>query len=400
MNSHPSFWSDPQYSPRPPHEGTETTDILIIGGGITGVSAALSLAEAGHPPVLLEKERLASGASGRNAGFLIAGTAEYYHRVRESLGRHRASMLWRHADESHEIIREWSGSYDFTCGYERTGSLVLAGSDSEFREIREAVRSLNADGFDAELVSSGELHEWGTAPETFAGGYFVSSDGVVNPAALVRELAMAAERRGARISEDTEVLDLSETTDGSVRAVTHGGTVEAQIALVTTNAYLPQLNILDGIIFPVRGQMLATEELPPAVSVPCYANFGYEYFRQIPDGRLLVGGMRQIHLEAEATYDLTLAPGIQSRLNDYVKRLLRQEKMPNISHRWAGIMGFSTDGLPVIGHVMRSNRIFIAAGFTGHGMSLAPKIASMVSTILIEGAHPEASLYSIRRFLN
>ena len=400
-NSRP-LWLDTPYSSRPPWYGNDQTDIVIIGGGITGISAAMHLSAMGYPPIVLERNSVAAGTSGRNAGFIIAGSVEFYHRAIGFIGHEKAKRLWQLSLDSHQQLRQWITENDLDCEYHQNGSLVLATTPEEWLELQEAAEKLQQDGFSAELAEQTDLNQWGAPLQNFLGGYFCQDDGEVNPAACIRELATVAETKNAKIYENTTVTSLRETRENTVIVTTPDGEIETKMVLLATNAYLPQLeNILDSKIIPVRGQMMATaapKDFEQLISVPCYANFGYDYFRQLPDGRLIVGGSRDHQTRQELGYEEQPSQEIQDTLDRYLTELIGKT-VPRVTHRWAGIMGFARDGLPIVGRLPYAKQIYVAGGFTGHGMSLAVTVAEIVSTLLIEGKHPDFSMFSIRRFL-
>lgn len=395
-----SLWLDQKYSARPSLTEKITTDIAIIGGGISGVSTALALAERGYSPVILEQTHLATGASGRNAGFLIAGSVEYYHRAIGFIGHKKAKRFWQLSEENHTQLQRWISEYNIDCDYQQKGSLVLAASASEFEEIQEAATALQKDGFQVEVLQGDEIVNWGLPQDRYLGGYFCPLDGAVNPAKLVRGLGKKSDEKSVKIFEQSPVIGFEESREGTVKIITKDGQVEAQILILATNAYTPLLKeSLAGKIVPVRGQMLATASVTSLVDVPCYANFGYDYFRQLPDGRLIIGGSRDEDPELELGYEERITETIQSGLEDYLKSLLGADEMPKVTHRWAGIMGFARDGLPILGRIPTSRNIFITAGFTGHGMGIATKMAEITADLVTEGQHPDFPLVSIRRFL-
>jgi len=400
MNSSPPLWLDYPYQERPALSDAIHTDIAIVGGGITGISAAIHLAKMGYTSVVLEQSTIARGASGRNAGFLIAGSVEFYHRAVDFIGHQKARRLWELSLDSHRILHKWITEFEINCDYANHGSLVLATTPEEWNEIKEAATRLSDDGFNAERVHSDELSRWGAPLTKFLGGYFCSDDGSINPVQCIRGLAAAAEALGATIYENTPLLDFTESGQNHVTLTTPEATVESQIVLIAANAYIPQLRgTLDGKIIPIRGQMLATAPMEKKISVPCYANFGFDYFRQTSDGRIILGGSRDRDPDGEIGFDQTPNEKIQEGLDAYLLDLLNLDKLPEITHRWAGIMGFARDGLPIVGRLPYAKNIYVAGGFTGHGMSIATKIAEIVSTLVTEGTHPDFSMFSIRRFL-
>ena len=395
-----SVWFDKEYSPRPPLKDRITADIVIVGGGISGISTAISLTETPYSVAILEGNSLASGASGRNAGFLISGTVEYYHRAIEFIGHDSAKRFWELSEENHTILAGWIAEFGIRCDYQQRGSLVLAETPNEFEEITNAAQALHRDGFYAEIVPREQLPEWGLPEHLFYGGYFSPVDGATDPVALIRGLAKSVENHDIQIFENTPVTDFSETRHGTVEMVTPEGAVESQILILAMNAYTPQLrDVLEGKVLPVRGQMLATEPVDRLVDVPCYGNFGYDYFRQLPDGRLIVGGSRDVKPDTELGYSEETTEAVQTALTNYLHSLMTGSTTPEVTHRWAGVMGFARDGLPILGRLPASTNVYTLAGFTGHGMGIATRMGQIMGALVTEGSHPDFPLVSIRRFL-
>lgn len=395
-----SVWIDTEYPVRPSLQENITADVVIIGGGISGVSTAIALTDQKYSVVLLERDRLASGASGRNAGFLISGTVEYYHRAIDFIGHHAAKRFWELSEENHTVLAAWISEFEIQCDYQQRGSLVLANSPEEYEEQKKAVAALETDHFFAELIQPSQITEWGLPKDRYCGGFYSPADGAVNPVQLTQGLGRVAELNRIRIYEQSPVVNISETREGTVRIQTPDGVVESQVAILATNAYTPLLhNILEGKVIPVRGQMLATEPTDRLVDVPCYANFGFDYFRQLPNGRLIIGGSRDVNPDAEVGYKEDPTEAVQQELERYLHSIIGSGKLPAITHRWAGIMGFARDGLPILGRIPSRQNVYVVAGFTGHGMGIATRMAEIMAALVTDGWHPDFPLVSIRRFL-
>jgi len=183
-------------------------------------------------------------------------------------------------------------------------------------------------------------------------------------------LARAALGRGARLFERSPLLGAT-WREGLWEARTQGGRVRARALVLATNAWAPLLcRPLAGIIAPRRGQMLSTAPLERTVApCPSYANFGYQYWRQLPDGRLVIGGWRDLDLDGEVGLDIDLTPRIQDAIERGLRDLVPEGA--TIEHRWAGTMGFARDGRPLVGWLDASHQLAVCAGFTGHGMGMA-----------------------------
>ena len=340
------FWSEP--SERYPGALPDRADVLVIGGGIAGTSLVHHLEKRRISTVLVERGHLASGASGRNAGFLLAGVADCYAEAVRIFGREKAREVWHVTDENHDRMVEAIERDDV--GHRRLGSATLASGEEEAARLEESAQLLRDDGFEAHWDGTRLLNP---------------RDGEVNPAAMVGALARRA-KRGV-IRETVDVTSIQPRGDEvSVRA----GELEcrAGVVVLATNAYTPQL-LPQVKIQPTRAQMLASAPLSKVVSdMPTYSHFGYRYWRQLPSGEVLIGGWRDTAMEAELTDEAEPTDEIQEHLDGKLEAMSANAE---VTHRWAGIMGFTETGLPLVGPVEGMRNVYLCAGFNGHGMGFA-----------------------------
>lgn len=381
----PSYWLDPLPPPRPALEGALTVDVLVVGAGLCGTSAALALARGGARVALLEARQVSMSASGRNAGFILQGTAERYSRAVGLLGRARARRIHTWSLENHRMLAETIRETGLDCSYQRRGSLQLAGSVEEEHDLLESAALLVEDGFKADLVAPAELPP-ALQRAGFRVGVHLPEDGEVDPAALVRGLADCAEESGATVHEQTPVLTLTADADGW-SATTPRGEVRASVAVLATNARAGELvPWLRDKVDPVRGQMLACGPVAPLFPCPVYANHGYDYWRQDPRGVVVLGGWRNLDPDGEVGHDEVLHAGIQERMTSFLATVGVPPEAP-VLHRWSGIMGFSRDGLPLVGSVPGSPTLLVGVGFTGHGFGFAHLAGRALATLALEGRH-------------
>lgn len=379
-------------------------DVAIIGAGVTGTSAALWLARAGMRPVVLESRAVAAGASGRNGGFLLSGTAESYGEAVTRYGRERARRIWAFSTHNHSIARELVSELTekgWRTGYEQNGSLRIAASEAELAEIEGGIPLMVEDGIRVERVSRAELPE--RLRDAYFGGVFYPTDGEIQPARFVTGIARLAASSGARLFERTPATSII-PSGGRWIVQCPTGRVTATSLLLATNAWLPEwgpmvsASWLEQVIAPTRGQMIATAPLADRLfPCPCYADDGYQYWRQLPDGRLVIGGWRNESFATEATSDETPGSEVQTHLDAFVQDTLKLNAVA-IERRWAGIMAFAQDGLPLIGQLGEASNCYIAGGYTGHGNAYALYATQLIAARIQGREHPDADLFDPQRF--
>ncbi len=412
-----SFWQDeaqlaPRYSAL---EGRVHADVAVIGGGITGASCALWLARDDRRVVLLEREAIAHGASGRNGGFVVAGTVETYDRAITLYGHERARRLYAFSVANNVMLRALVDELEarrWPTGYRHTGSLRLADTPEELVEVRAAARLLTQDGWATEVIDETRLPR--RLRGHYMGGSYHPSDGEVQPVRLVTGLARLAQEAGAMLYEQTPVLSLQESRAGVV-IETPAGAVHAQKAILATNAWLndllppqpapaisesdlpaPAASANERVVTPTRGQMLATVPLDEQLfDCPIHAHYGYQYWRQLQDVRLLVGGWRDLAPDDDQR-NPTQSPTdtVQQHLDRFVYETLRLPTTTAITHRWAGLMAFTPNSLPLVGLAPGRQHIFFCGGYTGHGNAMAVRCARVVADLACNLPNAEADLFA------
>ena len=394
--------SEPRAGPREGAPDEVDAAVAVVGGGLTGVSALWLLLESGVAPsdlVLLEAGRIAGGATGRSAGMLTLAMPEPYARLEASLGDAARRMV-ELSVRNRVRLRQWWEELQLGAPWRAGGALLLAARDHEEEELRASVAALRADGFEAEFCDAGEAADRLGAPTSW-GGAFDPGALACEPADLVQGMAAACVARGARILESTEILGLESAADGRVRLSMEGGTLRADRVLLATNAFAPRLDpSLTQFIQPTRGQMLRFPALRQRILEPVVArNSGFEYFRQDAAGRFLFGGMRYLAFDREHGYEEALEPRIQERLVEFARELYPALRGLEPERRWSGIMGFSCDGLPLVGPHPHRSGVVLCLGFSGHGLGLAAEAARIAVELIVEGQSADADLFSPRRML-
>lgn len=365
-------------------DGTQPTrevDFLVIGAGIVGCAAAYFAAQAGREVVITEMRDVALGASSRNAGFMITGLDTYYHRAIEHYGLEKVRELWALSHKTHQY---WLGfAEQGNVPLDRCGSTLLAESETEARELVEAARLMEADGHAAVFHSRDPLDR----------GYYAAieqpNDCAIQPYLLTKAVLEAS---GAELVANNEVYAIEQERPEIVTVWTRQYRFEARHVLICTNAYSPRLHpYFIGKVVPTRAQVLVTAPLKEPVLNTCgYSDYGFMYYRMTFDNRLLIGGGRKLFKEQENdTTDDRVTDPVQRYLEAYLHERFPDVDAP-IERRWAGIMGFSIDGLPQVGTLPGMPHAGFAVGFTGHGLAFGAGVAERAVDHLLTGANPGA----------
>jgi glycine/D-amino acid oxidase-like deaminating enzyme len=351
--------------PRSRFEGR--AEVAVIGGGVTGCSCALTLAERGVRVRLYEATEIAAGASGRNGGFALRGAAVPYDEARRALGDERARLLMNLTERSLDRLESLAGD-----AFRRVGSLRLAFDDAEREALRREHDALRDHGFEVEWV------ERLVPPldRLYQGAILHPDDGTIQPARWVRRLAAHAASAGADIREGQAV-----TVDE----------LDADTVVVAGDGFIPAL-LPELPIRATRGQVLATEPLSELLyERPHYARGGYDYWQQLPDGRLVLGGKRDASLETEDTDMVETTQVIQDRLDAFLEQLVGYR--PAVTDRWAGIWGTTPDLMPLVGPVPGRDAIWVAGGYSGHGNALGLACGDLVARAILGEQPPELEIF-------
>jgi gamma-glutamylputrescine oxidase len=344
-------------------------DVAIVGGGITGCAAALRLAEGGLRVRVHEARRIAEGASGRNGGFALRGGAARYDVARETYGAEEAAAFWRWTEDALDRLEELAGD-----ALRRQGSYRLAADEEEREGIRLEYEALREDGLETEWLDDVP----GAAAGRFHGAISHPGDGSLQPARCVRRLAARAAEAGADFREHDQVEDLA--------------ALDADRVLVATDGYGHGLVAeLADLIWPTRGQVIASEPLDRVLyDRPHYSRQGFDYWQQLPGGRILLGGFRDVSIMDELTDVEETTPAIQASLESFLHELAGTEVQ--VTHRWAGIFGLTQDMLPLVGPVPGRDGVWVAGGYSGHGNVLGFACGELVADALLGRDAPQLEL--------
>lgn len=369
------YWLAEPTEPLPHADLDREADVAVVGGGITGCSCALALAEAGMRVRLFDAREIAGGASGRNGGFALRGGAAPYPVLAESIGDDATAALWEWTEAELVELAVLAGD-----AFRPTGSLRLAVDDEERDELRAEFEALRDAGLAVEWREdlAGSLSRYPAA-------LFHPPDGVLQPARLVRRIAERAAAAGVEIHEHTRV----DSIDG----------LQAVNVVVATDGYPSGLlRELEGLIVPTRGQVIATEPFDEMLfEVPHYGRHGFDYWHQRQDGRIVAGGFRDVSLDTEFTAEEVTTAVVQDALEHFVEEHVGRPL--RIDYRWAGIFGMVFDFVPVVGRVPGDERLWVAGGYSGHGNVLGFACGRLVARAIVGDRDPLLDVFEPSRLL-
>jgi len=345
--------------------GEQTADVCIIGAGFTGISTALTLVERGYDVCVLEANRIAWGASGRNGGQMISGVSGE-NRLLKKHGVNSADLLWEMRWAGHEIIRERVKKYEIDCDL-KSGYLDVAIKGRHLRDLEADEKILTERNFPHEhrLLGRDETREM-TGTDAYIGALLNMGNGHLHPLNLCVGEARAAASRGAKLFEHSAATGIE--YGKKVRIITAEGAVTADFAVIAGNAYQVLEPSLKSRFFPVRSYIIATEPLSPEnlrTIIPhdlaiCDPNFVLEYFRLSADKRLLFGGRCNYFDEDPAT--------IESQLRPRMSKIYPELQNIGIDYAWGGTIAVPMNRVPQIGRL--APNVFYGQAYSGHGVNV------------------------------
>jgi glycine/D-amino acid oxidase-like deaminating enzyme len=387
----------------PQMPGGATTDVCVIGGGLTGLSTALKLSELGLSVILLERMHAGYGASGRNAGHLTPVIGKDLPTLTALFGRARARALVALVQTAIGHVEETIAERGIECDYEPVGNVLAAVHPAQHGHVDAAARAGEALGLEGELLDDAAMRRRGL-PDTFTRGYFMRRGGIIDPGRYVRGLLAAARGAGVEIYEQTPVLKIEDADPVLVH--THGGRVRAKAVVIATNAYTPDLGRLRSTVLRVHVSLFRTAPLDQAARQTIAwpgregiytAHEVLESYRLTRDERI-VGGAKRVRYAYGGR-----ALGDDATTHEFIEDAFRARfpalRATAITERWTGPIAFALDFLPAVGCLGRHRNIYYSVGYAGHGIALASYAGTMIADLMHEREGPGSALWGHRKIL-
>lgn len=349
-------------------------DVVIVGGGIVGCATAYYLAKRGASVILLEKNGVGSGASGRSGGG-----------VRQSA---RVSAEIPLANEAVALFPALSDDLGLDIEYVQRGNLRLIETVDHIRPMQVDVTRQQAQGLDVRWVGQAEVCEMvpSLRRESVFGASFCPTDGHANPLRLTTGYANAAVRAGAKILTDCEVMSVRQTDSGDAVVETTRGDVRARTVIIAAGAGARALCLGLGFDLPLanmRYESLVTEALPPMFPYMFGVAAADLFFRQTRHGSVHLGGgmVEQGEDERTTTKNIQLAA-------EHIVRLIPGLGHVSLVRTWGGLDPSTPDGVPIIDRL--NENLIVAAGFCGHGFAIGPVVGRYLAEWIAAGDKPAA----------
>jgi gamma-glutamylputrescine oxidase len=338
------IWEDGAWTPLPAVSGQHRADVCVVGLGGSGLMAIEEVIAANASVVGIDAGTVGGGAAGRNAGFLLAGLADFFHTMVARFGDVTAAALYRETQS--EIDRLLLQAPELV---KRTGVLRLAATPAEIADCAAHLQALQRHGFPGEAYSGAEGR-----------GVLVPDDGVFQPLHFVRRQATELRVRGAQLFEQSPAIALGPR---EVRTAT--GVITCDKIIVAVDGGLERLlPELAGRVRTARLQMVGTA---PSEKItfprPIYWRDGFEYWQQLPTGAIALGGFRDAGGPGEWTHDARPSEIVQERLESFLRE--RLHITAPITHRWAASVSYTGDRLPILEEVRRD--VIATGAYCGTG---------------------------------
>lgn len=402
------FWTDRAGAPEPaaPLSGGTTCDVLVVGGGLTGLWAAIE-ARANDPSadiVLVEAQAIAFGASGRNGGFFSESlTHGLAHGVQ--LWPDDLPALLRLGRQNVREIVDFAASEGIDAGIRLCGKTAVATQPHHLDSLATAHALNEHYGEEVALLDREEMQRDVASPTYLGGLRYRTGGGLLDPAALSWGLAAAATRRGVRVYESTRVRSMRGGRE-HVEVATDAGSIRARSVVLATNAYPPLLRRLRHRVMPIYDHVLVTEPLSAAAlgsigwaQAQGLTDVGnqFHYYRRTPDDRILWGGYDAIYYFGNRTdADREQRDASHALLARQFFQTFPQLEGLRFTHRWAGLIDSTSRFTPVFGTAL-GGRVAYTVGFTGLGVA-ASRFGARVALDLLAGRDTErTSLDLVRR---
>ncbi|MEL0436367.1 NAD(P)/FAD-dependent oxidoreductase [Phycobacter sp. K97] len=375
---YPASWyaaTATETAPFPALQGDLRADVCIVGGGYTGLSAALHLAEAGMKVVLLDAHRVGFGASGRNGGQLGSGQRMDQEDLEDLMGETEAQKLWHLGEEAKDLVKSLIARHEIDC-HLKPGVAWTGSTRGDVNHLHAYAHHLQDHyGYDQlEVLDQQACYALCPSPD-YRGGFLDHGAAHLHPLNFALGLARAAHQAGAQIHEQSEALDITEGTKVKVR--TASGSVTADHLILACNGYLGGLNRqVAARVMPINNFIVATEPLGDRAAevlsrdvAVADSKFVVNYFRLSHDKRLLFGGGE--------SYGYRFPTDIEAVVRKPMHQIFPHLRDVRVDYAWGGTLGITMKRMPYLARL--APNVLSASGYSGHGVGTATHAGQLMA---------------------
>ena len=375
-------------------ERKERYDVAIIGGGLTGVTAALHLAEHGYDVVLLEAETIGSGGSGRNGGHLCQGWPSDFHHISNQLNTHDADLAWQAGMAAVDMVASRISKHNIACDLQ-FGYLHAALHQRHLNELLEMQDEWSRRGYNqlTALTDRNALTPHINS-QSYCGGLYDSGSGQIQPLKYLMGLALAARAAGAHILENSRVIKINRSAKKTLH-LQNTPLLTADRVLLCGNAYLTDIGLPDMLrrLAQVTSSVLATTSLSenmiqhilPSRATVADCNTALNYYRIDADNRMIFGG--------RASYTNVNLGNVEADLRRRMAAVFPVLADAETDRVWSGRIGITVNRIPHFGRT--DDDIYFVQGFSGHGVALT----GLAGTILADAIMGDAERFDVMQSL-
>lgn len=358
-------------------------DLCIIGGGFTGLSTAIEASKKGLKVILLEQNKVAWGASGRNGGQIGIDISNGVQNLENKYGFETVKSLWNVSLDAVKLIDQRIDEFKIQCD-KKIGNLSVATNHSTVKDFESEIDyyQKKLDYHSTKILTRDEVSE-AVGSNRYFGGHLQEEGGHLHPLKYALGLADAALSLNVDIYEDSKVIKINEEKN-YVEVLTLNGSVKAKNIALCCNAYLEEIDAgIKSKIMPIINYMIATQPISdhlqktilPSDYCVCDTNFDLNYYRLSSDKRMIFGG--------GVSYSLKHSEKLAKRTEQRMLKVFPALSSEKAEYIWGGYVGITVNRTPDIGQT--SPRIFYAHGFSGHGVALTGIAGKIIANSIFSG---------------
>nr|WP_275695579.1 FAD-binding oxidoreductase [Fredinandcohnia sp. SECRCQ15] len=368
---------------RPQLQGNQECDVVIIGGGFTGLSTAYHLQQKNVRTIVLEKNYIGSGASGRNGGQILTGFIDSMSSLAKKKGLQTARQMLQMSLDSIDLIEKIIQENDISCSFQRSGHLYAAYKPTHLEWLKKEQEELERDfNYRVQVINKGAMQAE-LKSDFYHGGCIDENSASYHPFNYVLGLADTVEKCGGTVYENSEAIRMTKDKNQKIIIETSTGKIVADHVVIVTNAYSGDLHkTIARSVIPVESIMIATEQLPdelvssliPKERAVFDTKHMLYYFRRTPDNRIAFGGSgRSIKNDTTRLFD-----NLQKGMNTVFPEL----KNHKVEYCWSGKVGFTREMLPYIGQL--EDGTHFAFGYAGHGAAMSTLMGKLLAENILQ----------------